>query len=265
MNLQMDFAAVTKFKSASQQARVLTEYWAEQNLYCVNCTADKLLPFPPNTQALDFACKQCSALYQLKSQKSPIGPRIVDAGYTSMCRSILSNRTPNLVILHYDRASWKIHDAILVPSFGFTLSAVEARRPLAATARRAGWIGCNILLKNIPPDLRIPLVIQDGSVSRLLVRSQYASMSSLRSLDVTKRGWLLDVLNIARSLGKPEFSINDLYSCEAELEKIHPRNHHVRAKIRQQLQKLRDMGLLAFLGEGQYRLRQSNAFAAGAN
>ena len=34
---------------------------------------------------------------------------------------------------------------------------------------------------------------------------------------------------------------------------LHPDNRHVRDKIRQQLQVLRDLGLVEFLGRGRYR------------
>lgn len=38
------------------------------------------------------------------------------------------------------------------------------------------------------------------------------------------------------------------------LAKLHSKNRHVRDKIRQQLQVLRDLGLIDFLGFGSYRL-----------
>jgi type II restriction enzyme len=44
------------------------------------------------------------------------------------------------------------------------------------------------------------------------------------------------------------------YVHAAALGKLHPNNAHVRDKIRQQLQVLRDLGLLTFLGSGSYRL-----------
>ena len=44
------------------------------------------------------------------------------------------------------------------------------------------------------------------------------------------------------------------YALEDNLSRLHPANRHVRDKIRQQLQILRDLGLLEFLGGG-YRLR----------
>jgi type II restriction enzyme len=62
-------------------------------------------------------------------------------------------------------------------------------------------------------------------------------------------------LNVVRSLGKAEFSLADVYAFESKLARLHPNNRHVRPKIRQQLQVLRDLGLLQFLGGGDYRLR----------
>jgi type II restriction enzyme len=44
------------------------------------------------------------------------------------------------------------------------------------------------------------------------------------------------------------------YAYTDALAKLHPNNAHVRDKIRQQLQVLRDLGLLTFLGSGSYRL-----------
>lgn len=60
------------------------------------------------------------------------------------------------------------------------------------------------------------------------------------------------VLQIVTSRHKKEFVLADVYANENALAKLHPNNSHIRDKIRQQLQVLRDMGLLAFLGSGSY-------------
>jgi 2-iminoacetate synthase ThiH len=57
-----------------------------------------------------------------------------------------------------------------------------------------------------------------------------------------------------QSLHKMEFTLADVYVHAASLAKLHPANCHVQPKIRQQLQMLRDLGLLEFLGGGAYRL-----------
>jgi len=249
----MNFLLAARFTSASQQARVITEAWAQENLYCVNCESEHLCSTPPNTQAVDFTCMECAATFQLKSQRSPLGARVTDSGYEAMCGAIQSSRIPNLILLHYDRIRWRVENAMVIPSFGLSLASVEKRKPLAPTARRAGWVGCNILLSSIPADLRLPLVTNSQVADALGVRKQYRTMSALRSLSVESRGWLIDVLNVARSLQKEEFGLGDLYSCDKHLSSLHPRNLHVHAKIRQQLQRLRDMGLLSFVGDGTYR------------
>lgn len=56
-------------------------------------------------------------------------------------------------------------------------------------------------------------------------------------------------------LGKKEFALNDIYSFEKELSLLHPTNRHIKDKIRQQLQILRDKGYLDFVSRGAYRLR----------
>jgi len=51
-----------------------------------------------------------------------------------------------------------------------------------------------------------------------------------------------------------EFSNEDVYAFERELETLHPDNRHIRDKIRQQLQVLRDRGFLVHLGRNRWRM-----------
>jgi type II restriction enzyme len=78
------------------------------------------------------------------------------------------------------------------------------------------------------------------------VRASYNRLRPLEKLQVEKRGWTLDALQVVQSLGKLEFTLADVYAQAGALAKLHPNNAHVRDKIRQQLQVLRDLGLLAF-------------------
>ena len=173
-----------------------------------------------------------------------------------MKRAILEDRTPNLYVLHYDLTRWAVQTVILIPHFAFALSAVERRQPLAATARRAGWVGCNIVLDKIPVHARIP-VIEEGNVRpRQSVREAYQRLRPLEKLQVEKRGWTLDVLQVVQSLNKKESLLSDVYTHADALAKLHPKNAHVRPEIRQQLQVLRDLGLVDFLGSGSYRTRK---------
>ena len=243
-----------RYKSASQRARIGTEAWGALNFFCSACQSSKLDIAPRNAAAVDYICPRCASPYQLKSQSKPFGAKILDAAYSGMRRAILLDRTPNLYVLYYDLTQWLVRTVILIPHFAFALSAIERRKPLAATARRAGWIGCNILLDRIPADVRIPIVEGGNTRAATEVRRDYQRLRPLEKLKAEKRGWTLDVLNVVRSLNKAEFSLADIYAHADALAKLHPKNAHIPDKIRQQLQILRDLGLLTFLGPGHYRL-----------
>jgi type II restriction enzyme len=86
-----------------------------------------------------------------------------------------------------------------------------------------------------------------------VVRERYARLRPLENIRHDARGWTLDVLNVVRGLNKNEFILQEVYAFATHLQKLHPDNRHVRDKIRQQLQVLRDLGLVEFLGGGRYR------------
>lgn len=68
------------------------------------------------------------------------------------------------------------------------------------------------------------------------------------------KGWLIDIMVCIDKLGLQKFSLNDIYKFEEELSTKHPDNHHIKDKIRQQLQILRDKKYLKFIGQGKYQL-----------
>ena len=250
MNLQMDIDRAQGFKSKSQITRVVSENWANSNLYCPACACDELEQAPNNTRAFDFVCPQCVARFQLKSSKRWDGRRVTDAGYHAMMDAILTDRNPNLVLLHYDD-DWTVRNLLVVPSFFLSESAIEKRKPLAATARRAGWIGCNILLSSIPVAGKIAVVVDGQEIGRNEVHNKYLKAKPFASIGAAVRGWTVDVFKIVEMLPS-KFSLRDVYRYENHFAKLYPSNKNVRPKIRQQLQVLRDMGMIRFLGEGRY-------------
>jgi type II restriction enzyme len=244
------------YRSPAQRARVASEAWAEENLFCPRCTSHHLRMSPPNTQAIDFTCPRCQSPFQLKCQSRRVSDRLVDAAYAAMVNAIEHDRTPNLFVMHYDRSRWQVENLTLIPRFALSLSCIERRKPLSPGARRRGWIGCNIVIANIPADARIP-VVEDGSpLPPSFVRGQYARLRPLQELSHQARGWTLDVLRLVRGIGRDEFSLADAYAFSRDLQQLHPDNRHIREKIRQQLQRLRDFRLLDFLGRGRYRLKE---------
>lgn len=253
MILDLPVEAAEGYKSPSQRTRVITETWMWDNMYCPACSCDRLRGTAPGTEAVDFVCSACDEPFQLKALSKPIGHKIVDAAYDAMMRAILKNQLPHFLFLSYRRTEWSVSDLLLVPRFCLGTSAIEKRRALKPTARRAGWVGCNILLDLVPPEGRIPVVSSGVIRARSAVRKGFSEMRPLEGLGVNTRGWTLDVLTVLRTIEKREFTIDDAYLFERVLSERHPDNRHVRAKIRQQLQVLRDVGYLEFIRRGYYR------------
>jgi type II restriction enzyme len=324
MNLSMTGELAAAYKSGSQRAGKVTEAWGADNFYCANCSSSRLTWLKPGTAANDYQCPSCGFWYQLKSKKSPIGKSVRDGAYRAMMDAIKEDRAPNYFFLHYDLDTWSVKNLILVPHFAFPPSAIIECPPLSATARRAGWVGCNFALNRIPAEARIPIVTTmlspspprsggegRGEVERLKsplsdslpvsrgdrvviappdeVRARFQKVKPFQEIPVEKRGWMLDVLNVVRRLAEAKrpatldcgdmsplshwetclpvpkrgharalqntFTTAEVYAFAPELEKLHPGNRHIRDKIRQQLQVLRDLGFLSHVERGEWRLK----------
>ena len=86
-----------------------------------------------------------------------------------------------------------------------------------------------------------------------IVVDRYASLRKLQTNNIEKRGWLLDILSCTNAIPGNDFSLKEMYQFADELQSKHVENHNINAKIRQQLQILRDKGFIEFLGNGHYR------------
>lgn len=245
--------APAHFESASQKARVSTEGWARR-VGCPNCGAATLERLPNNSPVADFRCPACPEEFELKSTKGRFGPRVTDGAYGTMRQRLEARNNPNLMLLAYDATNNEATDVLVVPKHFFTLDLIEERKPLAATARRAGWIGCNINISRIPQAGRIVLLKDRRWTPRQEVREQWQSTLFLRQASLDARGWLLEVMKAVEKIGRHEFTLEEVYASEALLQAAYPANRNVRPKIRQQLQVLRDHGFLEFTARGVYRL-----------
>lgn len=248
----------TSYSSGSQTARAWTERWVKDWIYCPNCGGSHLNQFAANRPVADFMCPSCLEEYELKSQKKTFGAKIVDGAFRTMCERLASSNNPNLLLLNYSLANRSVTNAFIVPKHFFVREIIERRKPLAVTARRAGWTGCNILLNQIPLSGKIYFVRNGIPQSKKSVLSQWKRTLFLRAKGTEARGWLIDVIKCVESIGKKEFNLDDMYAFEDRLSRIYPNNKHVKQKIRQQLQFLRDQGYLDFVSRGYYRLRSTN-------
>lgn len=252
MNLHFDLAVLpATYKSNSQKARVLTESWVGTNMFCPFCGHSKLTHTRNNFPVGDFICEQCNEFFELKSQSHQLGKVINDGAYSTMIERITSNQNPSLFTMHYHEN--QVIDFVVVPKFFFTPSVILKRNPLASTARRAGWIGCNILYRDIPPQGKISIVKESVVSSKREVMAHCQTANKLKKTNMESRGWLFDVLQCVNQTDKEFFDLNDIYKFVEILSKKHEKNNNVHAKIRQQLQYLRNKGIIEFLGKGNYR------------
>lgn len=255
MHLTFNTKLADSYTSTSQKMRVLTENWVDSSIYCPNCGHFEIENYPNNKPVADFYCTNCKEDYELKSKKDSIGSKIVDGAYSTMIDRLQSNNNPNFFFLNYNLADYTIKNFLVIPKHFFVPEIIEKRKPLATTARRAGWTGCNILLQSIPQTGKI-FYVRDGHIEpKESVLSEWQKTLFLREeKEISAKGWLLDIMRSIEKLGKHEFTLDDVYACEAELQKLHPENKHIKDKIRQQLQVLRDKGYLDFVSRGFYHL-----------
>jgi type II restriction enzyme len=253
MRLELNVSLAAGYKSPSQRARVVTEGWFAANMYCPACPSPHLNATRGSAQVVDFLCDSCGAEYQVKAKASRLGPRLRDAAYRPMIERARENRSPHFAFLGYDSKDWTVRGLLLVPGHFITPEVIERCRPLSESARRAGWVGCNILAGLLPADGRV-VAIQDGRVMPAeKVRAEWRRFADLADAEPEQRGWTVDVLRCVRMIGRREFTLREFRDrFEAALGALHPKNKHVRFKIQQQLQKLRDRSVLRFLGRGRY-------------
>lgn len=247
------------YDSGSQQARVWTERWVADWMFCPNCGSPRLSQFPANSPLADFFCPACSDQYEVKAKNGKsFGKSVADGAYDTKIARLTSNTNPNLLLLGYDKSAREVRNVCVVPKHFFVPEIIQRRKPLKETARRAGWVGSNIRLDQVPEAGRIYVLRNGQPEPKDAILSKWRQTLFLREQSVDARGWLIDVMKAVDAIGRTEFSLDDVYAFEARLKLIYPNNNNVRPKIRQQMQVLRDSGYLDFVGRGQYRLRNGS-------
>jgi len=256
MNIQMDAALGMQYHSPQQQARVITETWAADNMYCVICGAPHLESLKNNRPVADLTCPGCHSIFELKSHNGRFGGIISDGAYDTMMARLADDNNPHLFVMEYNRAEYVVENLWIIPKYFFTSEIIMKRKPLSANARRAGWTGCNIAWKNIPAQGKIAVISKRVILDPAKVREKVSVTGSLATDRIKERGWLMDVLYCLNQIGTEYFALSDVYKFTDYLQERHQDNHNVHPKIRQQMQVLRDKGFVEFLGRGKYRITE---------
>lgn len=254
------------YSSISQRARVVTEEWTGENLYCPRCGLP-LSPYKNNTKVYDFYCDHSDQRFvvlspstldnfQLKSMTSfpnnAFPKRILGSEYNTTVQSLVRGEFPSLILLHYDARDEEMRDGMLVHRLTITLNDIIVRKPLGEKARRKGWQGSMISIESIPDIGKISIIEKTMEKPKFSVMEKWASVERVLKGDIEQRGWTSDIMRVLDNL--PDFfSLSDVYAFQSSLQERYPYNKHIKDKIRQQLQLLRDREYLKFEGHGRYR------------
>ena len=252
MNLNFNTKLAEGYSSNSQIARILTENWVKENSYCPCCGNLPLNEFENNRPFADFYCNSCSEEFELKSKNGNLTNTITDGAYSTMIERINSNQNPNFFFLTYTK-QWTVNDFLIIPKQFFTTDIIIKRKPLAQTARRAGWMGCNIDISNVAEAGKVFLVKNSELIDRTIVENSFKKTLFIRSQSFDSKGWILDIMLCVDSIPNDVFALEDVYKFENKLKLKYPNNNFIKDKIRQQLQVLRDKGIINFISRGNYK------------
>ncbi len=252
MKLSFNTKLAEGYSSNSQIARVLTENWVKENSYCPCCGEIPLNEFENNRPVADFYCKKCNEEFELKSKNGKLSNTINDGAYATMIERINSNQNPNFFFLTYSK-DWAVNNFLIIPKQFFTPEIIIKRNPLSSTAKRAGWVGCNIDISNIAEAGKVFLVKDSKLIDQNIVENAFKKTLFLREKSKETKGWVLDVMLCVDLIKKEIFSLEDVYKFEDKLRLKYPKNNFIKDKIRQQLQVLRDTGIIEFVSRGNYK------------
>jgi hypothetical protein len=170
-----DASIAQEYTSKARAAGVAVETWAEHNLYCLSCSADELSRLPTNAIVADLECLACTSRYQIKAKNGRFGAALTGAAYEPILKAIRAGAMPSYVLVEYDPRFNIVVFVEGVPGRYIDKTRVIPRKPLSATARRAGWRGCTISLAGLH-DVRVRIVEPSGR-DRLAVREEWRKLS----------------------------------------------------------------------------------------
>ena len=248
MLLNFDTSIGAAYSSNSQRIRVISEKWTSENIYCPAC-GEQVRNFENNRPVADFYCPKCNEQFEQKAKKGNFANKVLGGQYDQMIARLSSTDKPNFFFLQYLN-TMSVSDFFVVPKYFFTPEIIEKRKPLEETARRAGWVGSNILL---PKSGQIFYIQNERIIEKKIVLEEWRKRVFVSKVKPESKGWLIDVMNCVEEIEGREFSLKEMYEFEEVLSQLHPENNFVRDKIRQQLQYLRDKGFIEFLERGKYR------------
>ncbi len=253
MNLTFQTSLSTSYKNNSQKIRVMSEKWTLKNWFCPNC-GGKLSGQKNNKKVSDFLCKKCLEDFEQKASKNKFKWKTIAGEYNTYIEKLKEKDKPNFFFLHYIDKKYLVEDFFVVPKYFFVPEIIEKRAKWLKN--RPNYYMCSILFWKIPNSWKIYYIEDWKEISKEKILEKWQKTAFLKEIkQIKSKWWILDIMNIVESLNKQKFSLNEVYAFEKDLEKLHPENKNIKAKIRQQLQFLRDKWYLKFLEKrGNYKV-----------
>lgn len=254
MSLNLYSSIADNYKNNSQKIRVLTENWVNEYIYCPNC-GNNVNEYENNRAVADFYCFKCKEDFELKSKNgNSLGKTVADGAYDSMIERITSDNSPHFFFLNYHKDSYDIVNFVATPSYMFVPEMIIKRKK--AIPNRPNYFMCNIDISSIPNSGKIFYIKDKQIQSKDKILEEWNKTTFIKeSKNIKSKGWILDIIKCIEKLDKNNFTLNDIYQFEKYLKLQHPENNNIQAKIRQQLQVLRDKEYLLFESRGKYKLR----------
>jgi hypothetical protein len=109
------------------------------------------------------------------------------------------------------------------------------------------------ILSAVPKEKQKKISVTDKSLFTEITATEELFDGGSESVISSLSSWKKDVFECLMKIPYDVFTLHQVYSFEKQLSLLHPNNHNVQEKIRQQLQYLRELGLVEFGKPGVYK------------
>ncbi len=112
------------------------------------------------------------------------------------------------------------------------------------------------ILLSVPKERQKKIGISDKALFEDIINDEAVEEKydgGIESIRANLTSWKEDVFECLVEIADDVFTLDNVYLYEEKLGQLHPDNKNIRPKIRQQLQYLRDIGLVEFVKPGLYK------------
>ncbi|OGF19176.1 hypothetical protein A3G56_01155 [Candidatus Falkowbacteria bacterium RIFCSPLOWO2_12_FULL_45_10] len=112
------------------------------------------------------------------------------------------------------------------------------------------------IIASVPKEKRFKIKVSDQKLFAKIIGDENPFdmfNGGVESIRANLTSWKKDVFECLLLIKNDVFTAHDIYSFNEHLQKLYPNNKHINDKIRQQLQYLRDIGLIEFVKKGVYK------------